>query len=177
MVLDAIYQNSSCIVPPNPFHTYQMNNYKLTLIGLFLSVSLYLTSIIFDLDLFEKLVILLAKLEKYEFDELIIPLVLFFVFLFIDTKRCSKKASIENIKLNIYKAMLSSSHHILNNFIYQMNIFKITAEETPGFDVKILAFYEEIIDDTRHQINSLSNLTIINENTIRTSVMGAECVI
>lgn len=154
-----------------------MNNYKLTLIGLFFAVSLYITSVAFELDLFEKLVILLAKLEKYEFDELIIPAVLFFVFLFVDTKRYSKRADIENVKLNIYKAMLSSSHHILNNFIYQMNIFKMTAEETPGFDAKILAFYEEIIDDTKHQINSLSNLTTIDEDTIRTSVMGAECVI
>lgn len=163
--------------PPNPFYTYQMNNYKLTFIGLLLSFILYISSVFFELDLFEKLVRLLAKLEKYEFDELIIPVIFFFIFLFIDIKRYSKKADIENIKLNIYKAMLSSSHHILNNFIYQMNIFKITAEETPGFDVKILAFYEEIIDNTTHQINSLSSLTTIDENTIRTSVMGAECVI
>ena len=47
-----------------------------------------------------------------------------------------KKIKLENAKLRIYKAMLSSSHHILNNFIYQMDIFKITAEDTPGFDAK-----------------------------------------
>ncbi len=39
--------------------------------------------------------------------------------------------------------MLSSSHHILNNFIYQMNIFKMTAEETLGFDSEILAFMKK----------------------------------
>ena len=108
-----------------------------------------------------------------EIDEMIIPLLLFFVFLFIDVYRRSKKVQVENAKLGIYKAMLSSSHHILNNFIYQMDIFKMTAEDTPGFDAKILAFYEDIISNTSDQIHSLSNLSIIDEYNIRSSVLQA----
>ncbi|PKV50712.1 hypothetical protein ATE84_2778 [Aquimarina sp. MAR_2010_214] len=148
-----------------------MNKYKLTCIGLVLSIFIYVTSIVLELELFEKVIALLASMEQFEFDELIIPLLVFFVFLFIDTRQNAKKVKMENAKLNIYKAMLSSSHHILNNFIYQMDIFKITAEDTPGFDVKVLAFYEEIISNAAYQINSLSNLTTIDEFSIRTSVM------
>ncbi|TSE05765.1 MULTISPECIES: hypothetical protein [Aquimarina] len=154
-----------------------MNNYKLTFIGFVVSMFIYIGCIILELDLFEKFVALLASLEQFEFDEIIIPIVVFFIFLFIDTARKSKEIKMENAKLNIYKAMLSSSHHILNTFIYQMNIFKITAEETPGFDKKVLVFYEEIIDNASHQINSLSNLTNIDELSIRASVMGQECLI
>ncbi|MBQ4822484.1 hypothetical protein [Aquimarina sp. MMG016] len=148
-----------------------MDKYKLTLIGLVLSVFFYFTAITLELELFEKFIAFLASIEQFEVDEIIIPLLIFFVFLFIDTYRRSKKVEVENAKLNIYKAMLSSSHHILNNFVYQMDIFKLTAEDTPGFDAKILAFYEDIISNTSHQINSLSNLTTIDEYSIRSSVM------
>ncbi|WP_024769027.1 hypothetical protein [Aquimarina macrocephali] len=148
-----------------------MNKYKLTCIGLVLSIFIYVTSIVLELELFEKAIALLASIEQFEFDEMIIPILIFFVFLLIDTRQNAKKVKMENAKLNIYKAMLSSSHHILNNFIYQMDIFKITAEDTPGFDVKVLAFYEEIISNAAYQINSLSNLTTIDEFSIRTSVM------
>ncbi|WP_103068708.1 hypothetical protein [Aquimarina sediminis] len=148
-----------------------MNKYKLTFIGLALSIFIFITSVTLELELFEKFVTFLESLEKFEFDEIIIPLIIFFIFLFIDTRRHSKKVQVENAKLNIYKAMLSSSHHILNNFIYQMDIFKITAEDTPGFNVHVLAFYEEIISNASCQISSLSNLTSIDEFSIRTSVM------
>ncbi|WP_299223321.1 hypothetical protein [uncultured Aquimarina sp.] len=148
-----------------------MNNYKLTIIGLSLSVFVYFSAIFLELDLFEQVLAFLASIEQFEFDEFIIPFLIFSVFLVLDMRRRFKKVKLENAKLKIYKAMLSSSHHILNNFIYQMDIFKITAEDTPGFDAKILAFYEDIISNTSHQIYSLSNLSSIDEYSIRTSVM------
>ncbi|MDH7446694.1 hypothetical protein [Aquimarina sp. 2201CG14-23] len=148
-----------------------MSNYKLTIIGLVISIFVYFTAIFLELDLFEQALAFLASIEQFEFDEFIIPLLIFSLFLVFDMRRRVKKIKLENAKLNIYKAMLSSSHHILNNFIYQMDIFKITAEDTPGFDAKILAFYEDIISNTSHQIYSLSNLPSIDEYSIRTSVM------
>lgn len=153
-----------------------MNKYKLTFAGLILSTFIFVVCVGLELDLFEKLVALLAKVEQFEFDEMIIPFMIFLVFLLVDIRRRNKKMKMENAKLNIYKAMLFSSHHILNNFIHQMNIFKITAEETPGFDKKVLVLYEEIINGANTQINSLSNLEKIDEFTIRTSVTHDKCV-
>ncbi len=149
-----------------------MQKYKLTLIGLIVSIFVYVTTIALDLDLFEQFLLLLKNIEQYEFDELIVPLVVFFIFLYLDTRRRSKIIQVENEKLKIYKAMLISSHHILNNFIYQMDIFKLTAEDTPGFDAQTLAFYEDIVSNTSHKINSLSNLTTIDEFSIRTCVLN-----
>jgi len=115
----------------------------------------------------------MASIEKLKFDEFIIPLLIFGLFFVLDMHRRVKRIKLENAKLNIYKAMLSSSHHILNNFLYQMDIFKITAEDTPGFDAKVLAYYEDIISNTSDQIHSLSNVPTIDEYSIRTSVMTA----
>ncbi len=164
------YKQSQIVITLN-LTTPPMNNYKLTIIGLSLSVFVYFSAIFLELDLFEKVLAFLASIEQFKFDEFIIPFLIFSVFLVFDMRRRLKKVKLENAKLKIYKAMLSSSHHILNNFIYQMDIFKITAEDTPGFDAKILAFYEDIISNTSHQIYSLSNLSSIDEYSIRTSVM------
>ncbi len=154
-----------------------MYKHNLTLIGLIISISIYLCCILFELDLFEKCIFLLEGLEKFELDEIIIPVFIFFIFLLLNKRRRLKAVKLENEKLKIYKAMLSSSHHILNNFVQQMDLFKITAEETPGFDDEVLSFYEDIINATIDQINSLSNVEKIDESAIRTSVMGEECVI
>ena len=149
-----------------------MNKYKLTVIGLVLAVLIYLISIFLELNLIEQCKTLLASIQQFELNEIVIPVLIFFVFLYLDTHRRSKRIQVENAKRNIYKAMLSSSHHILNNFIYQMGIFKITAEDTPGFDSKILDVYDDIVNSTSHKINSLSNLTTIDEFSIRKSVMN-----
>jgi hypothetical protein len=66
--------------------------------------------------------------------------------------------------------MMSAIHHILNNFLNQMQLFKMTAEDTPGFDHEILSLYDQIIDETSTQIGALSSITRINEVSISTSV-------
>ena len=76
----------------------------------------------------------------------------------------------EREKIRIYKAMIQSTHQILNNFLHQMTIFKLTAEDTPGFDHKVLALYEQIIEDATRQIAALSNITDIDEKSIRASI-------
>ncbi len=149
-----------------------MNKYKLTLIGLGLAIFIYVFTVILELDLYDYFMNLLINIEQFKLDKLIIPVAIFFIFLFLDTRRRKKKSLVENAKHDIYKAMLCSSHHIINNFIYQMDLFKITAEDTPGFDTQILSFYEDIISNTSHQIYSLSNLETIDEFSIRTSVLN-----
>ncbi|MCK4837816.1 MAG: hypothetical protein KAS94_03380 [Desulfobulbaceae bacterium] len=79
-----------------------------------------------------------------------------------------QKSEMEKIK--VYKAMIHSTHHILNNFLNQMMIFKLTAEETPGFDYDVLSLYEKIIEDASIQIDALSSITNIDEISIRESV-------
>ncbi len=76
----------------------------------------------------------------------------------------------EREKIKIYKAMIQSTHHILNNFLHQMTIFKLTAEDTPGFDHKVLSLYEQIIGNATRQIAALSNITDIDEKSIRASI-------
>ena len=147
-----------------------MKKYKLTIIGLLVSVTILLYSLINDLDLFEKFLSFLHKFEFYEIDEFIIPSVIFGLCLLFDMLKWRKEHKVEHEKIKIYKAMMASTHHVLNNFVNQMQLFKITAESTPGFDPDILELYDQIMKDASEQIDALGSITNIDEASIHSSV-------
>ena len=147
-----------------------MNQYKLTFFGAALAIIVLFAGFIIEIDLFEIVVEFLESLEHLEVDELIIPIFIVFVFAFMDQIRRRKLQEMEYERVKIYKAMLSSTHHILNNFLNQMQLFKLTAEGTPGFDSEILSLYDGVIKDASTQIDALGSITNIDEASIQKSV-------
>lgn len=147
-----------------------MKKYKLTLIGLFLATIISSITLTFKLDLFELVIETLISLEEYEIDEFIIPVILLLVFSFFDQIRIQRLQKIEYEKVKIYRAMLESTRHILNNFLNQVQLFKITAENTPNFDPEVLSLYDVVIKDASIQIEALGSITNIDEKSIHESV-------
>ncbi len=152
------------------FEWVHMQNYLLSIIGFIIGCAILVTTQIYNLDLFEYVIAALASHEHFEFDELIIPVTIFFAFAFFDAGRRERLKKIEVQKAKIYKAMLFSTHHILNNFLNQVQYFKLIAERTPGFDPKILKMYDQSMESAKTQIELLSNVTHLDEETIRDSV-------
>jgi len=146
-----------------------MKNYKLTLIGLSISLVVYLSTIISGIDLFERLIVIMEDFEDYEIDEFFIPIGIFFVFALFDRQK-AHEFQIEFEKIKVYKAMMSSTHHVLNNFLNQMQLFKLEAEDTPEFDPEILNLYGQIIEEASLQIDALGSITKVNDISIRSSV-------
>ena len=148
-----------------------MQRYRL-LLALIVSLSIYFVDRLLELNLFKKLISILKSIEKNRLQDIIIPVFIFCLFLFWDRYMKNQKLALKHAKLSVYRAMLSTSHHIINTFLYQMDIFKLTAEDTPGFDTATLAYYEDIKNDTSEKIHSLSNINEIDENTIKNSVLN-----
>lgn len=147
-----------------------MKNYRLTIIGFFVSAIFWFITFIFELDLFEAVIETFERFEKFEIDELVIPSGIFGIFVFLNLVARQKAQVIEIEKIKIYKAMLSSSHHILNNFLNQMQLFKVTAETTEGFPNDVLELYDRNIDDAILQIEALGNINDVDEKSIAASV-------
>lgn len=147
-----------------------MKNYKLSIVGAALAGLIYLLSVALKLELFELFIEFLDELEHIEIDELFIPFLVFFGFLLADLMRRNKSNQLNNEKVKIYRAMVKSTHHVLNNFLNQMYIVKMKAESTPGFDPKVLDMYDRIVSDAQQQIHALSNVTHVNEDNIHDSV-------
>ncbi len=145
--------------------------YRLTWMGFVVAVLVGVLSNLFDLDPFDNLVHLFHSVEQYEIDEIFIAAVIFLIFLVTDLILRQRDQKVEMEKVKVYRAMLSSAHHILNNFLNQMQLFKMTADSTPGFDEDVLALYNSIIEEATQQIEALSNVSEISETAIQKSVM------
>ena len=147
-----------------------MKEYKLTLLGLAVSATMTFVVIVFELELFEKFIAMLHELEHFEIDELLIPLVVFLIFVVVDMSRRYNKHKVEVEKVKIYQAMIFSTQHVMNNFLNQMQLFKMKAETTPEFDKEVLKLYDRVIEDAQTQIDGLSSLSQVTEKKIKEAV-------
>lgn len=147
-----------------------MKNLWLLWVGLTISILLYVTTIIFQLDLFEGLAEIVSRFELFEADELIIPTIVFSLFALVFCFIQIKQTKIEAEKAKIYTAMLSSTYHILNNLLNQMQLFRITATETPDFNRDTLSKFDESVDEAKFLIKKLSEISAIDEASIKASV-------
>jgi hypothetical protein len=76
-----------------------------------ISVVVWLGMVISGVDLFENFVNTLEGLERFEIDEIMIAVVIFGVFAFLDLIRRHRIQKVELEKAKIYQAMLFSTHH------------------------------------------------------------------
>jgi len=147
-----------------------MKNYKYTCIGAGLACLIFLSAVIFDADLFESFVAVLNSLENHEVDEIVIPLFILLLFAAIDLLRKQRSLRIERERIKIYHAMMTSTGHVLDNIVQQLQMFKMTAERTPGFDSRVLSLYHVVMEDASLQLDKLSNLDRVDEDSIRSAV-------
>ena len=148
----------------------KMKKYRTTLMGIALSMVLYGGSIWADVDVFETMVNFFRLFEAYEADELAVSIGIVMCCFSWDVRRRQKAQQVELEKLRIYRAMLASTHHILNNCLNQIQLFQMTAEETPGFDAEVLSLFSETVEDAARQVDALGSITRIDEAAIHASV-------
>lgn len=147
-----------------------VSSHRMSLFALAFS-GVYLGAIfVLDLEVFEMFTDSLQAMEHYNVDEFVFPSLVIVIAIFSDALRRRRLNTIEFEKAKIYKAMITSVQHVMNNFLNQMQIFKMTADKTPGFDPRVLALYEVVIKDAMTQLHALSSVTRIDEQAIKTSV-------
>ncbi len=143
-----------------------MKEYKWTAVGLSAAFALWIVTISLNLELFEGIVFCLQKHESTGADKVVFPVVIFYIFLMLDLNRRQQNSRVETERLKVYRSTLKAMNHILNNFLQKMLLFKLTAEETKGFDPEVLERYDTIIDEATAQIDALECITEPDEENI-----------
>ena len=72
--------------------------------------------------------------------------------------------------LRIYNSMISASHHILNNLLNQMQLFRIEALKSKDFDHKIIRYFDDATDEATELIKQLSDIENITDKNIRSAM-------
>lgn len=70
----------------------------------------------------------------------------------------------------IYNSMIHASHHILNNLLNQMQLFKYEAQHCNNFDREILKLYDDAFDEAKDLIRRLSEVEHITDDNIWASI-------
>lgn len=97
----------------------------------------------------------------------IVTTLLLYVLIMRDMARARKQ---EQEKRDIFSATVKAAHHILNNFLNQMMLFKMEAEESDDFGKDVVEMYEEVMVEAQTQIKNLSAITDITTEQIEQSI-------
>ena len=69
-----------------------------------------------------------------------------------------------------YNAMMHAVHHILNNLLNQMQLFRMEAERCEDFDREKLGLFDNALDEAKDLVDRLSEVNNITHENIRASV-------
>jgi len=72
--------------------------------------------------------------------------------------------------MRIYDSMIYATHHILNNLLNQMQLFRIEALRSKDFDKDVIELYDRAIGEASGLIERLSEIEDISEGSIKASV-------
>lgn len=147
-----------------------MKRYLVFLIGLLVSTSMYLVTGFTQIDYLKIYIRFLTGFEEHRLERLVIPVSVLFLFSIAQLLVNRRYELVEAEKAKIYGAMLRSTHHVLNNFLNNMLLFKLTAERTPEFPKEVLQLFDQVITDAEAQIVSLGSIERINVKNIQESV-------
>jgi len=98
---------------------------------------------------------------------IVVLLIAFGMYADRQTKAMLKK---EKEKRIIFNATVSSTQHILNNLLNQMQFFKMKADESNVFDENITDLYEQSIEEGKELVEKLSTVEELSEENIKASV-------
>jgi len=150
-----------------------VSRYKWTITGFILMLFLWGCIAKFNLDIFEALTDFLNGFERYELNDLLLPVLIFYTFTMADLFRRHEVLQVETEKLKLYRKMVEAVYHIMNDFLQKMLAFKMTAEETRGFNPKALKLYDQIIQETDDKIQALGSLEKPDEELIEETISPA----
>ena len=98
---------------------------------------------------------------------IVVLLVIFGRYVDQNTSRLKQK---EEEKRVIFNATVTSTQHILNNILNQMQYYKILAEQANAFDDEVSQSYEETIKEGKELVEKLSSVDILTAENIKESV-------
>ncbi|MBL1278578.1 MAG: hypothetical protein COB30_021090 [Ectothiorhodospiraceae bacterium] len=100
---------------------------------------------------------------------IVILLVSFGAYVEISTKKLIEKEKQLEASL-IYHSIVRASHHILNNLLNQMQLFRMEALNSHSFDKEKIKLYDSAMDEASSLIKQLSEVKNISDENIRASV-------
>ncbi len=137
-----------------------LHRFPVTFFATVLAAILVLLSFFAHFDLFALMLEVFAWVKRDEIDKLAVPVAVILAGLFIDRTivrpREEREAEIQAQRLRVLKATMRSVHHIVNNFLNSLQLFRLDAEET--LPQESLDLLDELVQETAAELRTLGDL-------------------
>jgi len=81
-------------------------------------------------------------------------------------------ANEEKRRLESFKSVVNGAHHILGNYLNQMQLFTLEAEDCPEFDPKLIQQAQSFSDDAAEELRKLAEIKEITSEEIEEVVFA-----
>ena len=135
-------------------------------IALLLAVSILAGSLFWNLDLFDLGLREILRIENNKWDEFASAFVLIITGLVIDQLReqrvARRRSEIEQQRLRVLKATMRTVQDIVNNFLNNIQLFRMEAEDGP-LSVESLKLFDDLINETAEKLKALGDSELVIE--------------
>jgi hypothetical protein len=84
------------------------------------------------------------------------------VLFFLGRREIKMAEAEERRRFEVFQSTVGGAHHILGNYLNQMNLVTLKAQRCQGFDREVLSIAKEITDDAKRELYHLGELKSIN---------------
>ncbi len=132
----------------------------------------------FNWQIFERFAQFFHSLEEYQVDELVIACLILFFGIFIDVLRNAIQdkhlIEIQQQRLRVLKATMTTVHDIMNNFLNSMVLFRVQAQKTQALNPESIDMLNGLIRDTAQKIVALGDMNDTPEKKLAADKIGID---
>ena len=133
-----------------------------------LAVVLVLVVAFTDIDLVRLNLKLLEEIEKNKVDDLLVAFALVVVGLLIEVfvarQRKKRETEIQEQRLRVLKATMRTVHDLVNNFLNNMQFFRLETED--ALSPEAAELFDKVIQETSAKLKALGDLQSTPEKTV-----------
>lgn len=155
-----------------------LRKYKITVYACLMGIVILINAHFLDWQIFERISQFLHSLEEYQIDELVIASLILFIGIFIDVLRNAIQdkhlIEIQQQRLRVLKATMTTVHDIMNNFLNSMVLFRVQAQKTQTLNPESIDMLNGLIRDTAQKIVALSDMDDTPEKKLAAGKIGID---
>jgi hypothetical protein len=154
---------------PNPRRLFR---FPATIAMLTAAVAVILAAMIWNIDLIEVPFGLLNRIEKNEFDEILVSIVLVIVAFVVDqiviSRRAEHESGLDKERLRVVQVTMRTVQDVVNNCLNQMQLLRMDAEDLVS--PKSLTIFDSAIQETSVKLRALGDLKAYAEKHLEIGI-------
>ena len=147
-----------------------MKNRKITMYAVIVSVLYWLAESVGHRYVFSEEVFEIIPSDVNELWMRTLIIVLIIVFGWIADNQAARIRAAEKEKANIFAATVSSTQHVMNNLLNQLQLVLLEEDRAHALSDDTRKLLEKSIREGKEQMDKLSSVTELDEETIKKSV-------